>query len=84
MRPHLCLYRDKRATLSGPGTEERCCTGTGCTGRTSAAGEAHYAVRIPPDETIWTVGAHKLRVLDVVPVEEEDSPYNGLLRVAPV
>jgi hypothetical protein len=47
----------------------------------SDAGEAHYAVMIQPDEIIWTGGGRKLRVLDVVPVEEEDSPFVGLLRV---
>lgn len=30
----------------------------------SEAGEAHYAMRIQPGETIWTKGALKLRVLD--------------------
>lgn len=47
----------------------------------SEAGEAHYAVMILPDETIWTGDGRKLRVLDVVPVDEKDSPYVGLLRV---
>jgi hypothetical protein len=47
----------------------------------SEAGEAHYAVNIKPDETIWTGDGRELRVLDVVPIEEADSPYCGLLRV---
>jgi hypothetical protein len=45
------------------------------------AGEAHYAVPIEPGETIWTGDGRKLRVLDVVPVEEEDSPFIGFLKV---
>jgi len=40
----------------------------------SDAGEAHY-------ETIITGAGRKLRVLLVVPVEEDDSPYVGLLMV---
>jgi hypothetical protein len=44
-------------------------------------GEAHYAVLIEPGETIWTGDGRKLRVLDVVPVEEEDSPFIGFLKV---
>jgi hypothetical protein len=32
-------------------------------------------------ETIWTADGRKLRVLDVVPVEEEDSPFVGFLKV---
>jgi hypothetical protein len=38
------------------------------------AGEAHYAVRIEPNETIWTGDGRKLRVLDVVPVDDSESP----------
>lgn len=48
------------------------------------AGEAHYAVGIKPGETIWTGDGRKLRVLDVVPVDEQDSPYVGLLKVEAV
>jgi hypothetical protein len=33
--------------------------------------------------TIWTGDRRKLRVLDVVAVDEEDSPYVGLLKVEP-
>jgi hypothetical protein len=47
----------------------------------SEAGEAHHAVLIQPGETIWTGAGRKLRVLDVVSVEEEDSPFVGLLQV---
>jgi hypothetical protein len=32
-------------------------------------------------ETIWTGDGRKLRVLDVVPVEEEDAPFIGFLKV---
>jgi hypothetical protein len=46
------------------------------------AGEAHYAVMIRPGETIWTGDGRKLRVLDAVPVHEEDSKFVGLLMVA--
>jgi hypothetical protein len=44
-------------------------------------GEAHYAVLIGPGEVTWTGDGRKLRVVDVSPVAEEDSPYVGLLRV---
>lgn len=47
------------------------------------AGEAHYAVLIEPGETIWTADGRALRMLSVVPVEEEDSPFVGFLKVAP-
>jgi len=47
----------------------------------SEAGEAHCAVMIQPGETIWTGDGRKLRVVDVVPVEELGSPYVGLLKV---
>jgi hypothetical protein len=48
----------------------------------SEAAEAEYAVMIRPDEIVWLNGGKKAHVLDVVPVEEEDSPYVGLLKVA--
>ena len=47
----------------------------------SDAGEAHYAFLVKPGETIITGAGRKLRVLPVVPVEEDDSPYVGLLQV---
>jgi len=47
----------------------------------SEAGEAEYAVNIKAGELIWIRGNRKVRVLDLVPVPEEDSPYDGLLRV---
>jgi hypothetical protein len=50
----------------------------------SDAGEAHYAFLVKPGETIITGAGRKLRVLDVVSVEEEDSPYAGLLMVEAV
>jgi hypothetical protein len=46
----------------------------------SDAGQAEYAVPIKPGETIWTRDGDKLRVLAVVPVEETDSPFDGLLK----
>jgi hypothetical protein len=45
------------------------------------AGEAHYAEPIKPGETILTGDGRKLRVVDVVAVEEDESPHVGLLRV---
>ena len=36
---------------------------------------------INPGETIWTGDGRKLHVLDVVPLEEGDSPYSGFLMV---
>jgi hypothetical protein len=44
------------------------------------AGEVECAVLIKPGETIWADGG-KLRVLEVVPVMEEDSPYSGSLKI---
>jgi hypothetical protein len=48
----------------------------------SDAGEAHYAFIVKPGETIVTGAGRKLRVLSVVPVEEEGSPYVGMLMVS--
>jgi hypothetical protein len=47
-------------------------------------GEAHYAVRIQPGEDIILGAGQKMRALSVIAVEEEDSPYVGLLQVEPV
>lgn len=47
----------------------------------SDAGEAHYAFIVKPGETILTGAGRKLRVLSVVPVEQEDSDYISLLMV---
>ena len=44
-------------------------------------GEAYYAVRIEAGDIIWADDRRKLRVFDVVPVEEEDSPFVGFLKV---
>jgi hypothetical protein len=48
-------------------------------------GEAYYALLVEPGETILTGDGRKLRVLDVVPIDEEEgSPYVGLLKVEPL
>jgi hypothetical protein len=48
----------------------------------SDAGEATYAVMIQPGEEILVGNGRRLRVLDLVPFEEEDeSPFVGLLQV---
>jgi hypothetical protein len=48
----------------------------------SEAGEAAYALRIRAGDLIWIPRPNRqLRVLDVVQVDEEDSPYRGLLKV---
>jgi hypothetical protein len=41
-------------------------------------------VLIKPGETIWTGDGRKLRVLDVVPVDDEDSPFVGVLKIEAV
>jgi hypothetical protein len=41
-------------------------------------------VPIKVEEEIFLGPGRRLRVLDVVPVEEEDSPYAGFLKVEPV
>ena len=46
-------------------------------------GEASYAVTIKPDEIIHVTGSGRMRVLDLVPVPEEDSPFTGFLNVEP-
>jgi hypothetical protein len=46
-------------------------------------GEGYYAVLIDEGDIIWA-GDRKLRVVAVVPVEEEDSPFVGFLSVEPV
>ena len=48
------------------------------------AGEAQYAVLIQPVETIWTGDGRKLRVVDVVPVEEDSAEFARLLTVEAV
>jgi len=48
----------------------------------SEAGEAEYAVNIKVGELVWLRGNRQVRVLDLVPLEDEDaSRYQGLLRV---
>jgi hypothetical protein len=48
----------------------------------SDAGEATDAVMIQPGEEILVGNGRRLRVLDLVPFEEEDeSPFVGLLKV---
>ena len=48
-------------------------------------GEATYAVMIKPGEEIHLGAGRRFRVLDVVPVDEEDeSPFVGFLQVAVV
>jgi len=44
-------------------------------------GEATYAVVIKPGEEILIGNGRRLRVLDVVPIEDEDSALAGLLKV---
>jgi hypothetical protein len=38
-------------------------------------GEAYYAVLVGQGDIIWADDRRKRRVLDVVPVEEEESPF---------
>jgi hypothetical protein len=47
----------------------------------SDAGEGSLRLPGQAGETIITGAGRRLRVLAVVPVEEEDSPYVGLLQV---
>jgi hypothetical protein len=47
----------------------------------SEAGEAHYAVTIEAGEIIWTGDGRKLRVIAVVPTDEDSAEYTGLLSV---
>jgi len=44
-------------------------------------GEATYAVMIKPGEEIHLDARQRFRVFDVVPIDEEDSPLVGLLKV---
>jgi hypothetical protein len=47
----------------------------------SDAGEAHYAVLLEPGETVVLGAGRKVRIVDLIPVEEADSPFVGLLRI---
>jgi hypothetical protein len=49
----------------------------------SDVGEASYAVLIQAGEFIHLDRGQRIRVLDVVAIEEEDAPFVGLLKVAP-
>lgn len=42
-------------------------------------GQREYAVPIKPGEPVWTTDGRYLLVDDVLPVEDSDSPYDGLL-----
>jgi hypothetical protein len=44
-------------------------------------GEATYAVMIKPDEEILVGNGRRLRVLAVLPFEDDESPFVGLLQV---
>jgi hypothetical protein len=46
--------------------------------------EAAYTQHIKVGEIVWAAGTRQFRVVDVVPVEEEGSPYVGLLEVEAV
>jgi hypothetical protein len=45
------------------------------------AGEATYAVMIKPGEEILLGNGRRFRVLDVVPFEESESSFVGLLQI---
>jgi hypothetical protein len=49
----------------------------------SEVGEAAYTQHIKVGEIVWAAGTRQFRVVDIVPVDEEDSPLVGLLRVEP-
>jgi hypothetical protein len=49
----------------------------------SEAGDAAYADYVNPGEEVLIGAGQRLRVLELVPVEEEDSPFVGLLMVKP-
>jgi hypothetical protein len=50
----------------------------------SEVGEATDTQHINNGELIWAAGTRQFRVVDVVPVDEEGSPYVGLLKVEAV
>ena len=65
-----------------PRAEKRCTTYRLHLADGSEAGEATYAVMIRPGEEIVAGSDQRFRVLDVVPIGEEDeSPFVGLLQV---
>jgi hypothetical protein len=47
----------------------------------SDAGVATYSVMVQPGEEIVVGDGRRFRVLDLIPVENEDSPFVGLLLV---
>jgi hypothetical protein len=47
----------------------------------SDAGEIHLAVLVKPGETIFLGPGSEPRVVDLVLVEEDDSRYEGFLKV---
>jgi hypothetical protein len=47
----------------------------------SDAGEASYAAPIRPGNVIWTPDNIEVRVLEMLPIEDEESPFAGALRV---
>jgi hypothetical protein len=47
----------------------------------SEAGDAAYADSVNPGDELMLGPGRFVRVLDVVPVDEEGSPYVGLLRL---
>ena len=49
----------------------------------SEAGDAAYADNVNPGEVVLMGSGQRLRVLELNPVDEDDSPYVGLLKVAP-
>jgi hypothetical protein len=50
----------------------------------SEAGDAAYADNVNPGDEIMLGPGRFVKVLDIVPVDEEDSPYVALLNVEPV
>ena len=49
----------------------------------SDAGEAEFAVLLQPGELIHGLDGRKLRVIDVVPTEDDSPIYVGMLMVEP-
>jgi hypothetical protein len=47
----------------------------------SDVGQATYPERIKVGELLFFGGGRRFRVLDVVPFEEDESPFVGLLQV---
>jgi hypothetical protein len=59
------------------------CPGSMLPGNHCCRGLTSSLPPIEPGEIIWTGDGRKRRVVDVVPVEEDDSPFVGFLRVEP-